>query len=64
MITVIVQGYGSYQIPVERVGEIMSILGAMSASLSTKVNINPNISEQNGRTDRILLQEYQNTITQ
>jgi len=61
MIPVIVQGYGTYQIPVERVGEIISVLKAMSAS---RININhPNISEQNGRTDRILLQEYQNTNT-
>lgn len=63
MIPVIVQGYGTYQIPVERVGEIISVLKAMSSS---RINVNqtPNISEQNGRTDRILLQEYQNTITQ
>lgn len=51
MTTITVQGYGTFEIPTERVGEIISMLRAMSAC---KVNCPP-VTEQGNWNGSVLL---------
>jgi hypothetical protein len=60
MTTVTIQGYGTFQIPTERVTEVMNLLRSMAA---TKINPSP-VMEQGPWNGAVLLNEYKNTVTQ